>query len=72
MLTTIQTKILAAILAVLLAIAGTILYHRHERAKAAFNEQEQYEQFRRQVEADRKKHDSSAANESKTWQSYIP
>ena len=30
------------------------------------------EAFRRRVEADKKKHNSAAANEGKTWQKYIP
>jgi Flp pilus assembly protein TadG len=28
--------------------------------------------FRQRVEADKKKHNSAAANEGKTWQKYIP
>ncbi len=73
MLKAIQTKILLAILAVLLAIAGALAYRRHEAAKAArLQEQKQYEQFRRQVEKYKKKHNSAAANEGKTWQKYIP
>jgi len=72
MLEAIQTKILLAILAVLMAIAGTLAYRRHEAAKAALERQQQYERFRQQVEQDKKKHSSSAANEGKIWQKYIP
>ena len=72
MLKAIQTKILLAILAVLLAIAGTLAYRRHEAAKAAFERQQEYERFRQQVEQDKKKHSSAAANEGNTWKKYIP
>jgi len=72
MLKAIQTKILLAILAVLLAIAGTLAYRRHEAAKAALRRQQEYERFRQRVERDKKKHSSAAANEGKTWQKYIP
>ena len=72
MLKAIQTKILLAILAVLLAIAGDLAYQRHEAAKAALERQQEYERFRQQVEQDKKKHSSAAANEGKTWQKYIP
>ncbi len=72
MLKAIQTKILLAILAVLLAIAGTLAYRRHEAAKAAFERQQEYERFRQQVEQDKKKRSSAAANEGKTWKKYIP
>jgi stalled ribosome alternative rescue factor ArfA len=68
----IQTKILLAILAALLAIAGAVAYQRHEAAKAALERQRQYQLFRQQVEKDRKKHSSAAANEGKTWQKYVP
>lgn len=73
MLKAIQIKVLLAILAVLIVIAGAIADHRHETAKAAaLREQEQYQQFRQQVERDKKKHNSAAANEDKTWQKYLP
>jgi predicted hydrolase (HD superfamily) len=72
MLQAMQTKILLAILAALLAIAGTLAYRRHEAVKAALERQRQYELFRQQVEKDKKKHSSAAANEGKTWQKYIP
>jgi len=72
MLQAMQTKILLAILAALLAIAGAVAYQQHEAAKAALERQRQYELFRQQVEKDKKKHSSAAANEGKTWQKYIP
>ena len=73
MLNALNTKILLAILAVLLAIAGTVTYHRHQAVKAAeLREQQQYQRLRQQVEKDKKAHNSSAANEDKTWQKYLP
>ena len=72
MLQAMQTKILVAILAALLAIAGALVYQRHEAATAASERQRRYELFRQQVEKDKKKHSSAAANEGKTWQKYIP
>ena len=68
MLQAMQMKILLAILAALLAIAGTLAYQRHEAAKAALERQRQYELLRQQVEKDKKKHSSAASNEGKTWQ----
>ena len=73
MLNALNTKILLAILAVLLAIAGAVAYRRHEAVRAAeLREQQQYRQLRQQVEKDKKKHNSSAAHEGKTWQKYLP
>jgi len=73
MLKALNTKILLTILAVLLAIAGAVAYHRHEAAKTAqLREQQQYQQLRQQVEKDKKSHNSSAAHEGKTWQKYLP
>jgi hypothetical protein len=72
MLKAIQTKILLAILAVLMTIGGTLAYRRHQAAKAALQRQQEYERFRQRVEQDKKKHSSAAANEGKTWQKYIP
>lgn len=70
---TVQTKILLAILAVLLMIAGAVTWQHHETTKAAeTQEQKQYQQFRQQVEKDKKLHDSAAGNEDKTWQKYTP
>ncbi len=82
MLKLLNTKLLIAILAVLATIASAALYQRHEAAKAAtILEQQQRdaeqrvqedEAFRKKVEQDRKRHDSAAGNEGKTWKSYIP
>lgn len=74
MLKAINTKLLLAILAALLTIAGALAYQRHETAKAAavLQRQKQYDAFQRQVEKDKKKHNSAAANEGKTWQKYLP
>jgi len=73
MLKAVQTKILLAILAVLLAIAGALAYRRHVAAQAAvLREQQEYEKFRQQVEQDKKKRSSAAANEGKVWQKYTP
>ena len=73
MLNALNTKILLAILTVLLAITGAVAYHRHEAVKAVeLREQQQYQQLRQQVEKDKKTHNSSAAREGKTWQNYLP
>lgn len=73
MLKTFTTKILIAVLALLILIAGGFLYHRHQAAQAAvFREHQEYEQLRQQVQKDKKKHDSSAAHEGKTWKTYLP
>jgi type II secretory pathway pseudopilin PulG len=72
MLQAMQTKILLAILAALLAIAGAEAYQRHEATKAVLERQRQYQLFQQQVEKDKKKHSSTATNEGKTWQKYIP
>lgn len=73
MLNALNTKILLAILAAVLVIAGGVASHRHENAKAAqLREVQQYQQLRRQVEKDKMKHSSAAANEGKTWQKYLP
>lgn len=73
MLKTIQFKLLLAILAVLIVIAGAVAYHRHTVAKAAvLREQQQYQRFRQQVEQDTRKHNSAASHESKTWQKSNP
>ena len=81
-LTAINTKILLTILAALIAIGGALVYQRHRMAKtAAILEQQQKKaeqqkerdkEFRQQVERDKKNHNSSAADEGKTWQKYIP
>jgi cell division protein FtsL len=82
MLKLLNTKLLLAILAVLVAIASTAIYQRHEAAKAAaILEQEQRdadqrrkddEVFRNKVQMNKKRHNSAAGNEGKTWKSYIP
>ena len=69
MLKAINTKILLAI------------YQSHEAHKAAAILQPQHdaeeqrsrdEAFPKQVEQDKKRHNSAAGNEGKTWKSYIP
>lgn len=68
MLRLLQTKILIAILAALGILAGAAIYQRHEAHKAAAL----HEQFRRQVEQNKKQHNSAAGKEGDTWRSYIP
>ena len=89
MLNAIHTKILLAILAVLTAISGAVLYQRQQSAKAAAaaakaaailqqQQRDAEEQkarddaFRKQVEQNRARHNSSAAHEGKTWKTYVP
>ena len=82
MLNLLNTKLLIAILAALGVIASAAIYQRHETAKAAaILEQQQREAeqrrqedeaFRKRVEADKQRHNSGAADEGKTWKSYIP
>ena len=82
MLKAINTKLLLAILAALTAIGGAVAYQSHEAHKApAILQQQQHdveeqrrrdEAFRKQVEQDKKRHNSAAGNEGKTWKSYIP
>jgi chromatin segregation and condensation protein Rec8/ScpA/Scc1 (kleisin family) len=82
MLKLLNTKLLLAILAVLVPIASTAMYQRHEAAEAAaILEQQQRdavqrmqedEAFRKKVEADKKRHNSAAGNEGKTWKTYTP
>ena len=82
MLKAINTKILLAILAALTAIGSAVIYQSHESHKAAAILQQQQhdaeeqrrrdEAFRKQVEQDKKRHNSAAGNEGKTWKSYIP
>ena len=89
MLRAINTKLLLAILATLVAIGGALTFQRHEAAKAAAaaaktaailqQQQKEAEErktedeaFRQRVEADKRKHNSAAAHEGKTWQKYIP
>jgi len=82
MLKAINTKILIAILATLTAIGSAVIYQSHDAHKAAaILEQQQHdteernkedEAFRKKVEQDKKRHNSAAGNEGKTWKSYIP
>ena len=82
MLKMINTKILLAILAALTAIGSAVIYQSHEAHKAAAILQRQQrdaeernkedEEFRKKVEQDKKRHNSAAGNEGKTWKSYIP
>jgi uncharacterized membrane protein YebE (DUF533 family) len=68
MLRLLETKILIAILAALGILAGAAIYQRYEAHKAAV----QREQFRRQVEQNKKQHNSAAGKEGDTWRSYVP
>lgn len=68
MLKRLQTKILVALFAALGCLAGAAIYQRYEERKAALLN----EQFRKQVEQNKKQHNSAASNEGKTWRSYIP
>ena len=82
MLKAINTKILLAILAALTAIGSAAIYQSHEVHKAAVILQQQQheaeeqrsrdEAFRKRVEQDKKRHNSAAGNEGKTWKSYTP
>jgi hypothetical protein len=82
MLKLLNTKLLIAILAVLAALASAAIYQRHEATKAvailelqqrdAAQRKQEDEAFRKKVEADRRRHNSAAGNEGKTWKSYIP
>lgn len=68
MLRLLQTKILIAILAVLGILASAAIYQRYEAHKAATLR----EQFRKQVEQNKKQHNSAAGKEGNTWRSYVP
>jgi len=82
MLKLLNTKLLIAIIAVLATIASAVLYQRHEVAKtAAILERQQRdaeqrkqedEAFRKRVEEQKKRYNSAAGNEGKTWRNYIP
>ena len=43
-----------------------------QQQKDAEEQKTEDEAFRQRVEADKKKHNSAAAHEGKTWQKYIP
>ena len=75
MLKLIQTKILLAILAALVALASAAIYQQHQAHKAAVlreQERQRDEQFRKQVEQNKKQHNSAAGKEGNTWRSYVP
>jgi Flp pilus assembly protein TadG len=55
--------------AVAAAKAAAIL---QQQQKDAEGQKEQDEAFRKQVEADKSRHNSAAAHEGKTWKTYIP
>ena len=82
MLKLLNAKLLIAILAVLATIASAVLYQKHELTKAAAilekqqHDAEQRKQedkaFRKRVEDNKKRHNSAAGNEGKTWRNYVP
>jgi cell division protein FtsL len=75
MLRLLQTKILLAILAALGILASAAIYQQHEAHKAAVlreQERQRDEQFRRQVEQNKKQHNSAVGKEGNTWRSYVP
>ena len=82
MLRLLNTKFLTAILAVLAVIASAAIYQCREAAKVAAvlkqqqrdadHRKQEDEAFRKKVEADKKRHNSAAGNQSKTWSTYIP
>lgn len=43
-----------------------------QQQKDADDQRRRDEEFRQQIEADKKQHGSAAANEGKTWKSYLP
>jgi hypothetical protein len=63
-------------------IGSAVIYQRRAAEKAAAilqqhqrdaeEQKKRYENFRQQVEKDKKKHSSAAGNEGKTWKTYIP
>lgn len=67
MLKLLNTKLLLAILAALVVIAGAAVYQRREVEKRKKEEIE----FRQRVEAG-KKHNGAAGNEGAIWKNYIP
>ena len=82
MLKLLNTKLLLAILATLAVLASAAIYQRHEVAKATailVHQQRDAElrrkedaAFRKKVEEDKRKHNSAAGNEGKTWNTYNP
>jgi hypothetical protein len=59
----------AAKAAAAVAKAAAIL---QQQQKDVEDQRQRDEAFRQRVEADKKKHNSAAAHEGKTWQKYIP
>ncbi len=54
------------------AAAAKVAAIFQQQQKAAEEQKAEDEAFRQGVEADKKKHSSTAAHEGKTWQKYIP
>jgi hypothetical protein len=54
------------------AVAAKAAALLQQPQKEAEERKAEDEAFRRRVEADKRKHNPAAANESKTWQKYIP
>ena len=55
--------------------ASAAIYQQHEAHKAAVlreQERQRDEQFRRQVEQNKRQHNSAAGKEGNTWRSYVP
>jgi predicted aconitase len=82
MLSAVNTKILVLILAALTAL-GAVLFkiEQHTAEQAAIARQQQAdrdrirkedEEFRKQVEEQKKKSHAFAGNQANTWQNYIP
>ena len=82
MLKLLNTKLLIAILATLAVIASGAIYQKRQAAKAAAilelqqreaeRQRKEDEAFREKVNEDKKRHNSAASKEGKTWKSYIP
>ena len=86
MLKLLNTKMLIAILAALAAIASAAIYQRHEARKGRCrailrlsnsrrmpsNGSRKTRRSARRSKQDKKRHNSAAGNEGKTWKSYIP
>ena len=82
MLAAINTKLLLAILAVVVAIGSVIAYDHNETVKAANilkqqqqeaqRQRQQAEDYAKKVSEEQRKHNTNPANGSKTWTSYLP
>ena len=73
MLKVVNTKLLIAILAALVAISAALFRVEQQRAAEAKRQAEirkQDEQFRADVEAKKKKGQANPGNEGKTWTKY--